>query len=192
MKPDRKPMKKHITMKRIATGILLAGGLLVAFFPWESDMMLSEAHAQSMPSIKSVDLNKKAIVWPRDLTAERTLIFVAFRQGQQSNIDGWVSGMNLKAERAPSWFEVPIISDPGSVGRWFINNGMRSGIPSKADRARIVTIYGKKAAMMKAMDLPNETQIHALVVDKAGKIILRVSGDYSLNGAALINDALSK
>jgi hypothetical protein len=186
------PVRTHKILKRSVLAIVVIVALFFAFFPIKSDMTLSSAQAQTMPMIKSADLNKKVIVWPRDFTAERTLIFVAFRQGQQSNIDAWVAGMNLKAAGAPSWFEIPMIGDPGSVGRWFINNGMRSGIPSKVDRARVVTVYGNKAAMMKTMGLPGEKQIHALVVDKAGKIIVRVSGDYSANGAKILNQALSR
>jgi hypothetical protein len=184
-------MMKHLTVKRTSIGILLLSAVLIGFFPWGSDMILSEAQAQIMPPIKAADLNKKTVAWPQDFTAQHTLLLIAFRQGQQSNIDGWVKGMDLKASGAPSWFEVPMINNPGSVGRWFIDNGMRSGIPNKADRARVVTLYGKKANMMKAMDIPNETQVHALVVDKAGKIIVRVSGDYSEDGAATLLQALA-
>jgi hypothetical protein len=166
--------------------------ILLAALSLGSFMMPDGARAQTMPPIRSADLNKKAIFWPRDFAAERTLIFVAFRRSQQSNIDGWVAGMNLKAKGAPLWFEVPMIDDPGSIGRWFIDNGMRTGIPKAADRARVVTVYGKKATMMSAMNLPNEMQVHAIVVDKAGKIIIRVSGDYSLQGAAVLREAMSK
>jgi hypothetical protein len=184
-------MMKHLTIKRASIGILLLGAVLIGFFPWGSDMILSEARAQSMPTVEAADLNKKPVAWPQDFTAQRTLLLVAFRQGQQSNIDGWVKGMDLKTSGAPSWYEVPMINNPGSVGRWFIDNGMRSGIPNKADRARVVTLYGKKADMMKAMDIPNETQVHGIVVDKSGKIIVRVSGDYSEAGATTLRQALA-
>jgi hypothetical protein len=185
-------MHDIFTLKRVIFGIALIVLAVLALRPLESDMMLYTAQAQNMPVIESTDLNKKTIVWPRDFTAERTLIFIAFSQSQQGNIDAWVNGMKLKAAGAPVWFEIPMISDPGSAGRWFINSGMRSGIPSKADRARVVTVYGNKAAMMKAMGLTSEKQIYAIVVDKTGKIIARASGNYTETGAAELMAALIK
>jgi hypothetical protein len=152
----------------------------------------SAAISQTMPPIKAADLNKKTVSWPGGLPAERTIIMVAFTQGQQKNIDGWVDGMKLKSPNAPIWFEMPLIGKSGSVARFFIDNGMRGGIPNKQDRARVVTVYSDKAAMMKSMGLPSEKQIHVLVVDRSGRILERVSGDYSAAGEAAIRKALKQ
>jgi hypothetical protein len=146
--------------------------------------------AQSIPSVTAYDLNKKKIVWPDALAAQRTVMIIAFTRSQQAQVDGWVNGLNLKAPGAPAWFEVPLINDPGSVARWFIDNGMRSGIRDASARARVVTVYGNKAAMMKTMGLAGEDRVHAIVVDRRGKIMARASGAFSESGAAPILAAL--
>jgi hypothetical protein len=66
---------------------------------------------------------------------------------------------------------------------------MRSGIPARADRAHVVTLYGNKAALMKSMGLPDES-VHILVVERSGKIIARVTGSYSAANAAAIFTAI--
>jgi hypothetical protein len=148
------------------------------------------AAAQILPPISAADLNKKKIVWPRDLTAERTLLIIAFDRAQQAQVDGWVAGLRLKSPGAPAWYEVPLINNPGGLIRSFIDGGMRRGIPSVQDRAHVVTLYGDKKALMKTMGLTNEKTVHALVVDRAGRIIAGVSSSYSAAGAATLNKAL--
>ena len=146
--------------------------------------------AQSLPEIRAADLNRKKIHWPADLPAERTLLLVAFERKQQKDIDGWVGGMKLKAPGAPAWYEVPMISNPGALVRSFIDGGMRRGIPSPVDRARVVTVYGDKQAMKQQMGISDEKRVHALVVARDGKIIAHVAGNFSEAGAKEIEAAL--
>ncbi|MGL4404217.1 MAG: hypothetical protein ACRCT6_00530, partial [Notoacmeibacter sp.] len=153
-------------------------------------LFVSPALAGKMPPVKAADLNEKEVSWPQGLPAKRTILLFAFERNQQDNIDGWVSGMKLKGSGAPAWYEVPLINNPGALGRWFIDNGMRSGIKETTDRARVVTVYTKKSAFMKSLGIPNESDVHALVVDRNGDVIVRVSGDYSIAGAAKIRSAL--
>jgi hypothetical protein len=148
------------------------------------------AAAQVLPPITASDLNKKKISWPRDLTADRTLLIIAFDRAQQAQVDGWVAGLRLKAPGAPPWYEVPLINNPGGIIRSFIDGGMRRGIPNVQDRAHVVTLYGDKKAVMKAMALTSEKTVHALVVDRTGRILARVSGAYSVADALLITRAL--
>ncbi len=148
------------------------------------------ADARSLPNIKAVDLNKKAVNWPAGLPSDRTVLIIAFTRGQQSQVDGWVSGLKLKSSGAPAWFEVPMINNPGSIARYFIDNGMRSGIPGTEARSHVVTVYGKKADLMKQMGLVGEKSVHVLVVDRKGNILESVSGAYSDAGAAAVNKTI--
>jgi hypothetical protein len=155
-----------------------------------ASLVASVARAQSLPVIRTADLNKREIVWPRDLTAERTILIVAFAGSQQPAIDRWVDSLGLKRPGAPVWYEVPMIRNPGGIGRWFINSGMRSGIPDTADRAHVVTVYGDKRAMMQQMGLPDEG-VHVLIVERgSGRILSRTTGDASTAGMAEVNASL--
>jgi hypothetical protein len=162
-------------------GALLIGLVLTGSTP---------VHARSLPNIKATDLNKKAVNWPSGLPSDRTVLIIAFTRGQQSQVDGWVSGLKLKSPGGPAWFEVPLINNPGSIARYFIDNGMRSGIPGTEARSHVVTVYGKKAELMKQMGLVGEKAVHVLVVDRKGNILESVSGAYSDAGAAAVNKAI--
>ncbi len=164
-----------------ALWVLLVGLALICAPP---------ANARSLPNIKATDLNKKAVNWPAGLPSDRTVLIIAFTRGQQSQVDGWVSGLKLKSAGGPAWFEVPLINNPGSIARYFIDNGMRGGIPGTEARSHVVTVYAKKAALMKQMGLVGEKSVHVLVVDRKGNIVESVSGTYSDAGAAAVNKAL--
>jgi hypothetical protein len=169
--------------KFLQTGIF--GALLIGLVLTGS----TPVHARSLPNIKATDLNKKAVNWPAGLPSDRTVLIIAFTRGQQSQVDGWVSGLKLKSPGGPAWFEVPLINNPGSIARYFIDNGMRSGIPGTVARSHVVTVYGKKAMLMKQMGLVGEKTVHVLVVDRKGNILESVSGAYSEAGAAAVTKA---
>jgi hypothetical protein len=154
--------------------------------------MALPSFAESIPRIEALDLNKKTIVWPNDLPVGKTVLIIGFDGKQQPNIDNWISGLQLKAADAPAWFEIPLIDDPGAIGRWFINNGMRSGIPSVTTRSHVVTVYGDKAKIMRIMGISGENRVHVLVVNQKGEILALVSGDYSAEGAKQINAIIAR
>ncbi len=147
--------------------------------------------AQHLPFIAAQDLNKKKIEWPKDFSADRTLLIVAFARGQQPQIDTWVSALKLNAPGAPPWFEVPVIKNPGSFVRSFIDGGMRRGIPSSAARSHVVTVYTDKKAFMAATGLPSE-DVHVLVVARSGAVLARATGGQSAPNIALIEAALKR
>jgi hypothetical protein len=155
-------------------------------------MTTSVSVAQTIPRIETADLNGKTLVWPSELPRGKTLLIVGFSGDQQSNIDGWVEGLGLKSNTAISWYEVPLIDNPGALGRWFISNGMRRGIQDLTDRAHVVTVYTDKGELMKTLGLKDEGQIHLLVVDGTGKIFERVSGDFTAKAGAIIIRAMAQ
>ncbi len=152
---------------------------------------LPQAFCQILPTVIARDLNKKPVIWPKDFTAEHTILLVAFTRQQQPVVDAWVTGLQLKTPGAPAWFEVPVIKNPGGFVRGFIDNGMRRGIPSVEARAHVVTLYTDKTAFKKAVGLPDE-DVHVLVVAKDGKVIARQSGIHTVVKATAIEDALKR
>jgi hypothetical protein len=147
------------------------------------------ASAQQLPNITAKDLNRKPVNWPKDFTAERTILIVGFSGSQQPQIDAWINALQLKSPGAPPWFETPLIKNPGAFVRSFIDSGMRSGIPGTDARSHVVTIYTDKKAFMKAMNLPDEN-IHVVVVSRTGKVIGQVIGTHTPEKEKIIEAAL--
>ena len=141
------------------------------------------------PVLTSKDLAGNVVALPAGLPGERTVVLVAFLREQQKDIDGWVAGLNLKAGAIP-WLEVPVINNPGFIGQWFIDNGMRRGIENHDTWKHVVTLYTRKAQFKSAIGVTSESTIYAMVVDRNGNILESIAGPYTAQGAAAIKGAL--
>jgi hypothetical protein len=134
--------------------------------------------AGTLPEINAEDLNGKPYSLPQGLPAQKTLLLIAYKREQQEDINTWISGLNLKTASTP-WLELPVLEDYGSWFKWFVDNGMRKGIKSEFDRAKVVTVYTSKESFNNSMGINTEESIHAAVVDRNGNVITLESGRFT-------------
>jgi hypothetical protein len=128
---------------------------------------------------------------PQELPGEKSLVLMAFEREQQKNVDTWINGMKLTDSAIP-WIETPVINPQNRLFRAFINGGMRRGITDQKSRERTITLFTDRNALLKAMGLPEITSvIYAVVVDRAGNVLVSVEGDYTVEKANLIIEALT-
>ena len=151
------------------------------------------ARAESTPVFPPTvadDLNGASVQLPSGLTDARAIIIAAFQREQQANVDGWVDGMMLRGSPV-AWLELPVIENPGALGRWFITNGMRGGVLGTDARAHVVSLYLDKAAFLASLGITDEESVYAMVVDRDGHVLQKIKGDYSPEGAKKIWQALA-
>lgn len=117
--------------------------------------------------------------FPSEFPGERTLLLIAFEREQQDTLDDWSAKLNLRKPRGPEWLELPVIDDPGAFMRWFVDTGMKSGIPDPAVRARVFTIYTPREAFVRHLGLPDTKHVHLAIADRTGRILFHVSGEWS-------------
>jgi len=135
----------------------------------------------SFPVTVASNLNGEKLTFPGGLKGDFNLLIVAFRREQQSDIDTWLKLLPSIASEHPklAYYEVPVIDRLNPMVRWFIDNGMRRGIPDKAQRARTVTFYLDKTAFKTALGIASEDRIQLLLIDRAGKVLWRVEGPFT-------------
>jgi hypothetical protein len=63
-----------------------------------------------------------------------------------------------------------------AFSRWFIDRGMRSGIPDEKARHRTITLYIDKEPFRKSLKIPDEETIHTVLVDRKGRLYWRSQG----------------
>jgi hypothetical protein len=153
------------------------------------------AHGQPaavFPNIKSADLNGRPLSLPGDFPAPFSLVFVAFEMRQQDDVDSWRPFVEQARRHRPALgvFELPTIARGFRLMQFVIDNGMRSGIPDRENRAATVTLYTDVAAFTRALGVESTKEIAVLVVTPTGGILARVSGRYSAEAAAPIERAL--
>ena len=118
---------------------------------------------------------------PSEFEGEVNLLLIAFLQKQQADVDTWLKPLPLIAKANPKlrFYELPTLKGMNRMVRWFINNGMRGGIPDKDQRARTITLYIDKEPFKKSLGLGSEDQIYAVLIDKSGKVVWKQAGLYS-------------
>jgi hypothetical protein len=139
----------------------------------------------TFPQMTATNLADQSLSLPQDFAGERNLLLIAFEREQQKNVDTWIHQMKrFEAIPAFRYYELPTIEKTNSMVRWFINSGMRRGIPDPNARARTITLYIDKAPFCQALNITDEKQIYAILVDRYGRVLWRAAGDFDESKAA--------
>ena len=175
---------------KIATWTIAS--LLVTLIPsFEQDLAAAapahspEAH---FPSVKASNLEKRDFNLPADFEGDRNLLLVAFEREQQKDVDTWLREMKRFEEIDPGfhYYELPTIQKPNAFMRWFIDTGMRHGIPDRKARERTITLYLEKQPFLDSLLIADQKKIHAFLVDREGNVVWSSEGVFDeINGAGL-------
>ena len=158
--------------------LLLPGSMAYAEGALPNPVLMIIDSAGHFPPLAGDNLNEKQVVLPNDLSAQRTLVLIAFERAQASVLDSWSKGLDLPNSQIP-WIETPIISSPFKLGSMFIASGMRRGIPNPAVRERVITLYTDRAAFAKAMGFEyDKNEAYVAIIDHSGKNLGMVKGAY--------------
>jgi hypothetical protein len=146
------------------------------------------------PEVEGKALTGKKFAAPGDLGGRHNLILVAFLREQQEDIDTWIPrGEELeKADSSFTFYEFPVLPEMNSVTRWFIYQGMRSGITSEEARARTVTFHLDKERFMEHLGIESEDYISVFLVDSEGTILWRTAGRWDEEKEAGLKQALKR
>jgi hypothetical protein len=133
------------------------------------------------PTVTGANLQRKKLNLPQDFQGELNLVFIAFQQWQQNQVDTWIPfARQLEGTHAGvRYYELPTIQQLNVLARTFINEGMRAGIPDPMARERTITLYLDKTAFREALQLPGEDDIHVLLLDRQGQVLWRTEGRFA-------------
>ena len=145
-----------------------------------------------LPTVTAANLQREQKTLPQAFEGEFNIVFIPFQQWHQRLVDGWVPLARKLERQHPNvrYYELPTIQRLNRLSRVFINEGMRAGIPDNTARERTITLYLDKAAFRRALDLPSESTIYILVVDRAGHVWWRASGEYTPEKGEALAQAL--
>jgi len=105
-------------------------------------------------------------------------VIIAFERWQQRLVDTWLPPADSLASRVPKLavYELPTLRRMNVVNRWFIDQGMRSGIPDEKARYRTITLYIDKELFREALEIDGEETIHVFLLDGEGRVRWRARG----------------
>jgi hypothetical protein len=144
------------------------------------------------PAVKASNLEKREFNLPADLEGERNLLLVAFEREQQKDVDTWLRAMPPfeNVHSGFRFYELPTIERPMALTRWFIDSGMRRGIPDRKARERTITLYLDKKPFCDALQITNQKTIYAFLVDRKGEVLWQAQGVFDEAKGASLRSAL--
>jgi hypothetical protein len=127
------------------------------------------------------NLNGKTVNLPSDFQAPASIVFIAYVRAQQAQVDTWKAFVADVRRRYPPIgnYEVPTLPKSDAFFRWFIDGGMRRGIPDEATRDITITLYIDKAPFNEALGIASESDITVLLVKPTGAVLWRSSGAFT-------------
>jgi hypothetical protein len=169
-------MKILIPMLLIAPLFL---GMVWQFAPKRSILNLTRQEVH-FPTVSGFNLNRQEYQFPRDLAGELNILFVPFKQHQQSTVNTWIPFAQETEAAFPGvvYYELPTIDEMPALSRIFVNEGMRAGIPDETARERTITLYIDTGKFMRATAIPDKDAVHIMLVNREGDILWRTMGDF--------------
>ena len=148
----------------------------------------------AFPTVNGSNLLREKLTLPQDFQGKLNLLFIPFEQWQQAEVDSWIDLANELEEQVSGlvYYELPTIQARNSFSKWFINEGMRAGIPNPKSRQRTITLYLDKAEFRASLDMTDEEHIYVLVVDRQGKEFFRTRGSCSPEGEAALRQFFTR
>jgi hypothetical protein len=148
----------------------------------------------SFPRVQGRNLNGRKFTLPDDIEGKLALLYIAFKQHQQADIDTWIPSGRQLTEQYPELavYELPTIYRLPGLSQAFIDGGMRAGIPDPVARATTITLYLDRDEFCSELAIPNIDTIHVLLVNAEGHIFWRTSGQASHDKLASLKQHLAR
>lgn len=145
------------------------------------------------PTVNAKTLAKRCVRFPDETHGKVGLLFVAFEQGAQQDIDSWVDPLigDVLNNDAVSYYEIPMISGAYKPVSRFIDGGMRGGVPNSL-HDRTATFYGKRADFFASMAIGDQRRAYLFVLSRNGRIVFRSSGPATAEKVASAREALER
>jgi hypothetical protein len=174
------------SVKLFSTLLILIAEVIIA------PPIRSQSSSPKFPHVETANLAGRNYSLPHDFEGERNLVLIAFEREQQKDIDTWLHE-SLRFEQIDPGlriYELPTIARLDPFRRWFIDTGMRHGIPDRKARERTLTLYLDKNAFRQSLNIETEKQIYAMLVDRSGSVLWRTEGDFGETKGQSLREAL--
>jgi len=98
---------------------------------------------ERMPDLTGQTLTGRTTSLPQASAGKVTLVLMGFTYKSRVAVEAWADWYRATTDptAAVTFFEVPMIGGMATLGRWFINRGMRSGTPVEL-HDQVITVYG--------------------------------------------------
>jgi hypothetical protein len=168
--------------------------LCVLLLPLASALQGNEQRKPAtFPAVTSYSLDKAKVNLPGDLAGQINLLLISFEPEQQKEINTWMplaqalqhTNFNFR------WYRLPVSERENFIFRWWENSSMRSVETDPETWPWIVPLYVNKEEFRNALQIQNEREIIALLINRQGQVLWRASGALTPASRASLTSALA-
>jgi hypothetical protein len=143
------------------------------------------------PTIRAKTLAGRCVVFPQETAGKVGVIFVAFEQGAQQDINTWIDPLIASYLESPDveYYEIPMISTAYRPVARFIDGGMRGGVPADL-HDRTATFYGDRSRFFSAAAITDQTRPYLFVLSRSGRVVYRTDGPVTTDSLEAARQAI--
>lgn len=125
------------------------------------------------PALKGQFLTGRDAVLPHAASGQVALVAIGFTYKSRFPVEAWAEWFRttIDPKTNVTLFEVPMIGGLASLGRWFIDRGMRKGTPVEL-HDHVITVYGGTGEWKKRLSYSpaHEDDAYLVVLDREGVV----------------------
>jgi hypothetical protein len=126
-----------------------------------------------LPVLKGQFLTGRDAVLPQAAADKIALVMIGFTYNSRFPVEAWGSWYRstIASRTDITFFEVPMIGGLATLGRWFIDRGMRSGTPVEL-HDHVITVYSGTGPWERRLSYSAEHKDDAylIVIDRKGVV----------------------
>jgi hypothetical protein len=159
-------------MKWMALGLIVA-----SLHPWAATPVTEIAVGDQLPSLRGEFLTRRTAVLPQAASSRVALLMLGFTYDSRFSVEAWAKKFrqDFGAEPRVTFFEIPMIGGVATLGKWFIDGGMRRGTP-KSDQENVMTVYGGTDPWKQRVGFQDPKAAYLILIDQNGKVVWRYAG----------------
>jgi hypothetical protein len=137
------------------------------------------AVGDQLPPLRGEFLTGRTAFLPQAASGRVALLMLGFTYDSRFSVEAWAKRFrkDFGSEPRVTFFEILMIGGLATLGKWFIDSGMRRGTP-KADQENVITVYGGTDAWKQRVGFHDRTAAYLILIDQNGKVVWRHTGNF--------------
>jgi hypothetical protein len=138
------------------------------------------AVGDQLPPIRGQFLTGRPAELPQAASGRAALLMLGFTYDSRFAVEDWAKRFrqDFGAQAGVTFFEIPMIGGIATMGKWFIDGGMRRGTP-QADQENVITVYGGTDVWKRRAGFRDPKAAYLILIDARGKIVWRYAGEFA-------------
>ncbi|MBJ93933.1 MAG: hypothetical protein CMP23_05585 [Rickettsiales bacterium] len=163
------------TLRTLATLLLTAASLALFASPAQ---VSAQGKSLDLPDTKIRPIGGDDVSLTSQLAGHATLLVLSFERDQLDDLKSWMSVDRELCASNPGLrrLSIPVLPSGARFLRRLIDGGMADSVGAEKGCGQTATAYIKKAPLLEALSIKDETNVVSLLVSAEGTVIWRGQG----------------